>query len=128
MVHKAKKTCRREESDVIIEITDHNFDKEVLECEKLVFACFTTKWCHTCFPTCLIAAKLAEEYDRRVKFARVDTEESTETAKRYHITAVPTILIFQNSQTSKRLLSFQERSYLKHILDGMAAEQDLSHE
>jgi thioredoxin 1 len=112
----------------MIEITDRDFDKEVLECEIPVFACFTARWCRTCFPTCLVAAELTEEYNDRVKFVRVDIEESAETAERYHITAVPTILIFQDSQAAKRLLSFQDHSYLKSILDSLAAERDLSHE
>lgn len=112
----------------MIEITERDFDKEVLECELPVFACFTARWCRTCYPTCLVAAELTEEYNSRVKFVRVDIEESAETAERYHITAVPTILIFQDSQAAKRLLSFQDRSYLKSILDSLAAERDLSHE
>jgi len=37
------------------EITERDFDKEVLECELPVFACFTTEWCHSCYPTCLFA-------------------------------------------------------------------------
>lgn len=112
----------------MIDITARDFDKEVLNCELPVFACFTARWCRTCYPTCLVAAELTEEYKNRVKFVKVDIEESVETAERYHITAVPTILIFQDSQAAKRLLSFQDRSYLKSILDSLAAERDLSHE
>lgn len=112
----------------MIEVTDRDFHKEVLECELPVFACFTTRWCRTCYPTCLVAAELTEEYSSRVKFVRIDIEGSAETAERYHITAVPTIIIFQDSQMTKRLLSFQDRSYLRSILDSLVAERDVSHE
>jgi len=107
---------------MLTEVTDQNFDKEVLECELPVFACFTARWCHTCYPTCLVSAELTEEYHGTVKFAKMDIEESPEAAERYHITAVPTILIFQDSQVVKRLLSFQDSSYLKSILASLAAE------
>jgi len=113
---------------MLTEISKQNFDEEVLNSKLPVFACFTARWCRTCYPTCLVAAELTEEYNSRVKFVRVDIEESAETAERYHITAVPTILIFQDSQVAKRLLSFQGRSYLRSILDSLAAERDLSHE
>ncbi len=107
---------------MLTDVTEQNFDEEVLKCELPVFACFTARWCHTCYPTCLVSAELTEEYNSRVKFVRVDVEESPETAERYHITAVPTILVFQDSQEVKRLLSFQDRSYLTSILDTLAAE------
>jgi thioredoxin 1 len=104
------------------EITGQDFDKEVLECELPVFACFTARWCHTCYPTCLVAAELTEEYNGRVKFVRMDIEESPEVVERYHVTAVPTILIFKNSQPMKKLLSFQGGASLKSALDSVTAE------
>ena len=106
----------------MIEITGRNFDKELLECELPVFACFTARWCHTCYPTCLVAAELTEEYNGRVKFVRVDIEESPELVEKYHITAVPTILIFKDSQMAKKLLSFQDSTSLKSALNSVIAE------
>lgn len=107
---------------MMIEITERDFNKEVLECELPVFACFTARWCHTCFPTCLVATELTEEYNGRVKFVRVDIKESPEVVEKYHITAVPTILIFKDSQTAKKLLSFQDHIYLRSVLDSVVAE------
>ena len=108
----------------MIEITERNFDKEVLECELPVFACFTTEWCHSCYPTCLFADELVKEYDRRVKFIRLDTERSPEIAKRYHVIAVPTILLFQESQEVKRLLGFQDKWSLRPLLNSVINESD----
>jgi thioredoxin 1 len=107
---------------MMIEINDRDFDKEVLECELPVFACFTARWCHTCYPTCLVAAELTEEYSGRIKFIRVDIEESPGVVERYHVTAVPTILIFKDSQPMKKLLSFQDGTSLRSALDSVTAE------
>jgi thioredoxin 1 len=104
----------------MIEVTGRDFDEEVLECELPVFACFTTRWCHHCYPTCLFANELVSEYDGHVKFVRVDTEKSPEIAERYHVIAVPTILIFRNAREVNRFLGFQDRSTLKPLLDIMA--------
>jgi thioredoxin 1 len=103
------------------EITDLDFDKEVLEYELPVFVCFTARWCRTCYPACLIAADLTEEYKGRVKFARMNIKENLGTIERYHVTVVPTILIFKDSQPVKRLISFQERSFLKLTLESVIA-------
>lgn len=104
----------------MIEVNGPDFNEEVLECKLPVFTCFTTRWCHHCYPTCLFVDQLVSEYDGHVKFVRLDTEKSSEIAERYHVIAVPTILIFQNAQEVNRLLGFQDRSTLKPMLDIMA--------
>lgn len=106
------------------EITERDFKKEVLKCKLPVFTCFTTKWCHSCYPTCLFADELLNEYDDRVKYVRVDIEESPEVAQRYNVVAVPTILIFKDSQPVKKLLGFQERRSLRALLNSVTNESD----
>jgi thioredoxin 1 len=109
------------ESGAMVEITERNFDNEVLECELPVFACFTTQWCHSCYPTCLFADQLVREYDGHVKFVKLDTEKCSNIAERYHVIAVPTILIFQNAQPVKKLLGFQDRGSLRPLLDSVSS-------
>jgi thioredoxin 1 len=108
----------------MIEITERDFDKEVLECELPVFACFTTTWCHNCYPTCIFADQLIEEYDGHVKFVRLDTEKSPGIAEKYHVIAVPTILIFQNAQEVNRLLGFQDRSSLRPLMNSVTGRSE----
>jgi thioredoxin 1 len=103
------------------EITDKYFDREVLKCELPVFTCFTTEWCRSCYPTCLLADELAEKYVGRIKFVRVDTDKSPEVSARYRITVMPTILVFHNSRPVKKLVGFQDRKSLKRLLDSMTA-------
>lgn len=100
----------------MIEVTELDFEKEVLNCKLPVFACFTARWCHTCYPTCLFAGELVKEYEDSVKFVRVDIEECPVISDRYHIITVPTILLFQDSQPMKKLLGFQERRSLRRLL------------
>jgi thioredoxin 1 len=108
----------------MIEISERDFDKEVLECELPVFACFTTQWCHSCYPTCLFADQLVKEYDGHVKFVRLDTERSPGIAEKYHIIAVPTILVFQNAQEVNRLLGFQDRSSLRPLMNSVTGRNE----
>ena len=108
----------------MMDISDRDFDKEVLECDLPVFACFTTRWCHTCFPTCLFADELLNEYDDIVKYVKVDIEGSPEVAQRYNIVAVPTILIFKDSQPVKRSLGFQDRRSLRALLKSVPTENE----
>jgi thioredoxin 1 len=95
-----------------------------LDCRLPVFTCFTAQWCHTCYHTCLFADQLVKKYDGKVKFVRVDIEESSEIAERYHIIPVPTILLFQDSQPVKKLVGFQDLGLLKAMLNSVIAEND----
>ena len=103
------------------EITDKDFEREVLQCELPVFTCFTAKWCRSCYPTCLLADELVDKYTGRARFAKVDVDKSPELAARYRVTVMPTILVFHNSQPVKKLIGFQDRKSLKRLLDSVIA-------
>ena len=107
---------------MLTEVTEQNFDEEVLNSDLPVFACFTTSWCRACFPTCLVADELVNRYEGRIKFVRIDKEKAPEISDEYHITVVPTIILFQDSQITKRLLGFQEKVALRDLLDALLAE------
>ncbi|MFO8100672.1 MAG: thioredoxin domain-containing protein [Dehalococcoidia bacterium] len=102
-------------------ITDHNFDSVVLQSELPVFVCFVTQWCHTCYPACLLASKLARSYNGKVKFVQVDIETNPELADDYNIVAVPTLVLFRESQALKRLVGFQSLNTLGPLLDSAIA-------
>ena len=106
---------------MLTELTEQNFDEEVLNSELPVFACFTTSWCHACFPTCFVADELANRYEGRIKFVRIDKEKVPEISDEYHITVVPSIILFQDSQMIKKLLGYQEESALRDMLDTLPA-------
>jgi thioredoxin 1 len=69
---------------------------------------------------------LVETYDGRVKFVRVDIEESSEIAERYHIIPVPTVLLFKDSKPVKKLVGFQDSSSLKAILNSVIGESEVA--
>ena len=103
----------------MIEITERDFDKEVLECDLPVFTCFTTQWCGHCFPTCLVADELINRYDGRLKFVRIDKEKAPEISDEYHITVVPSIIIFEDSRIIKKLVGYQDKLFLRDLLDSL---------
>ena len=100
----------------MIEISERDFDQELL-----VFACFTTRWCGYCFPTCLIVDELESHYDGRIKFVLIDKEKAPEISNEYSVTVVPSIIIFQDSKIIEKLLGYQDKPYLKDLLDKLLA-------
>ena len=109
------------DSVMITEITGQDFDEQVLKSELPVFACFVAQWCHSCYPTCFITDELAKQYEGQIRFVKIDAEKSPEIQARYHIIALPCIIIFQNSQLVKKLLGYQGKSALRDMLDALSA-------
>jgi len=105
---------------MLTEVTEQNFDEEVLNSHLPVFACFTTSVCSTCFLSCFIADELANRYEGRIKFVRIDKEKAPEISAEYHITAIPSIILFQDSQPIKKLPGYQEQRSLRAMLDIVA--------
>lgn len=110
---------------MITEITGQDFDEQVLKSELPVFACFVAQWCHSCYPTCFIADELAKQYGGQIKFVKIDAEKSPEIRARYHIIALPCIILFQDSQPVKKLLGYQEKTSLRELLDALLAERQI---
>ena len=106
---------------MLTEVSKQNFDEEVLNSKLPVFACFTTSWCSSCFPTCLVADELVNRYEGRIKFVRIDKEKVPEISAEYHITVVPSVILFQDSQMIKKLLGYQEERALRELLDALSA-------
>ena len=102
---------------VVAEIGEQDFNAEVLESDLPVLTCFTAPWCGSCFPICMAASGLAEEYDQRVKFVRCDVEKCTEVAKRYGIGVLPTIVLFRNSEIVDKRIGFQGKHFLRRVLE-----------
>ena len=99
-------------------VTANSFRREVLDSSVPVFACFTTQPCESCFPLCLLARELAEEYKGRIKFVTIDAGEEADLADRYHVLSVPTAIVFRKSRPVKRLLGF----HCKPVLRGLLAD------
>ncbi len=77
---------------------DSNFEQEVLLAKEPVFVDFYADWCNPCKKIAPLINELAEEYTGRVKICKVNVDESPNSTNRFHIMAVPTMLILVNGE------------------------------
>ncbi len=82
---------------MIEELTQHNFLGQVADSDTLSVIDFYADWCVPCKPMRRIMEKLSGEYDGKVKFYRLNTEENKELARKLKITDIPTILFFKDA-------------------------------
>ena len=78
----------------VIEITDENFEKEVIEEKLLTLVDFWATWCGPCRKLAPVIDEIAEEFDSKVKFVKIKADENLQTAQKYSISGVPCLLIF----------------------------------
>ena len=87
-----------------IEITDQNFDKEVLRSEKPVLVDFWAVWCGPCKAIAPVVEELATEYASSLKVGKFDVDANPEIPSRFNIRSIPTLLVFQGGKVVEQIV------------------------
>lgn len=79
-------------------INDTNFETEVLKADKPVLVDFFATWCGPCRQMLPLVTELSEELNDTVKIVKLDVDEAPNTAEKYEIQSIPTMILFKNGQ------------------------------
>lgn len=101
------------------EFTDSNFDQEVLRAPQPVLVDFGAEWCMPCRAIAPTIQELAEEYQGKVIVGKLDTDANRSTAARYEVSAIPTIILFNNGQVDRKFIGLQSKKEFKSALDAL---------
>lgn len=93
-------------------VTDESFDADVLQSDLPVLLDLWAVWCGPCRAIAPIVEQIAEEYDGRVKVARLDVDQNPGTAIRYGVRSIPTLILFKNGQEVERVIGAMPKEYL----------------
>ena len=102
----------------IKEFTDQNFDAEVLKSAVPVLVDFWAEWCMPCRMLAPTIEKLADSYAGKVKFGKLDTDSNRDTAMKYQINAIPTVILFKGGQVAQKFVGLRQERDFKEALDG----------
>ena len=98
-------------------VTDSDFEQEVLEAETPVLVDFWAEWCAPCKMVAPVIDALAEEYDGKIKFTKVDVDVNPETAMKYGIRSIPTLLVFKGGSPVDQVVGAVPKAVIKKRLD-----------
>ena len=104
-------------SENVLELTDENFEQEVLQAEVPALVDFWAEWCMPCKMIAPIVEELADEYAGKLKVGKMDTDASRDTAMKFGISAIPTLLLFKGGEVARKFVGLQQKSDLKTALD-----------
>ena len=104
-------------STAILEVTDANFDQEVLRSESPVLIDFWAAWCGPCRALAPVVDEIASSYQGRVKVAKMDVDKNMSTPQRYGVRGIPTLLIFKGGQVREQIVGFVPKEQIAQALD-----------
>jgi thioredoxin 1 len=100
-----------------LEITDQNFQNEVLSSPVPVLIDFWAVWCGPCRAIAPVVEELAEEYDGRVKIGKVDVDSNPVIAGNFGIRSIPTLLIFKEGRVVDTVVGVVKKNVLAEKID-----------
>lgn len=95
-----------------IKLTAENFENEVLKADKPVLVDFWAEWCGPCKMLAPVIAEIAEEYEGKLKVAKLNIDEEIALAVKYGIVSIPTVLLFENGEIVKKSVGFAPKENL----------------
>ena len=97
--------------------TDAGFDQDVLKSNEPVLVDFWAEWCGPCRMMAPTIDQIATEYAGKVKVGKLDVDSNVQTAGRYQIRGIPTLLVFKGGQVVEQKVGAVGKSDVKKMLD-----------
>jgi thioredoxin 1 len=101
----------------IFEVTDTNFDQDVLKSDTPVLVDFWAAWCGPCRAIAPIVDELAKEYQGKLKIGKMDVDRNAATPMRYGVRGIPTLLVFKGGQVKEQIVGYVPKETIQKAID-----------
>ena len=104
---------------MVIDVSDQTFENEVIKSSLPVLMDLWAPWCGPCRMVAPVIEKLSETYDGKVKFCRLNVDENPQTAVRYSIMSIPTLMFFKDGQVADTVIGAVPERTLQPKIDAL---------
>ncbi len=104
-------------SDKITNITEENFETEVLKADTPVLVDFWAQWCGPCRMVAPVLDEIASEMDGKVRIAKLNVDEQQRLAYQFQVSSIPTFILFKNGQMADRMMGAAPKSAFQNFID-----------
>jgi len=105
----------------VMEVTDANFDQEVLKSEQPVLVDFWAVWCGPCKAIAPMVDGVAEAYSGKLKVAKVNVDQNGATPSRYGIRGIPTLLFFKGGKVADQIVGYVPKEVIEEKVKRLIA-------
>jgi thioredoxin 1 len=104
-------------SDKIVPVSDDNFEDEVLKSSFPVLVDYWAEWCGPCKMIAPVLDEIADEYDGKLKIAKLNIDDNPNTPPRYGIRGIPTLMLFKDGEVEATKVGAVSKSQLTAFID-----------
>tara|TARA_B100000767_G_scaffold232174_1_gene223940 strand:+ start:224 stop:550 length:327 start_codon:yes stop_codon:yes gene_type:complete len=104
-------------SDNLVHVTDTSFESDVLQSEIPALIDFWAAWCGPCKMIAPLLEELSNEYAGRIKVCKIDVDSNPQTAAKYNVRGIPTLLVFKNGSIEATKVGALSKSQLVEFVD-----------
>ena len=101
----------------ILQVTDESFQTDVLGADKPVLVDFWAEWCGPCKMIAPVLEEIAIEYGEKLKVCKMDVDANPDTAPKYGIRGIPTLILFNNGDVAGTKVGAVSKSQLAEFID-----------
>lgn len=105
------------DSQYVNEVSDGNFQSDVLEANKPVLVDFWAPWCAPCRMLAPIVDAVAEKYSESARVVKLNVDENPGVSQRYGIKGIPTLILFKNGKEEERVVGATSKDAISRMID-----------
>jgi thioredoxin 1 len=104
-------------SEHVNEVSDSNFEQDVLQSEQPVLVDFWAPWCAPCRMLTPTVEAVAEQYAANARVVKLNVDDNPSTSQRYGIKGIPTLILFKNGKEEERVVGATSKENLSRMID-----------
>ncbi len=105
-----------------LEISNENFEKEVLESRRPVLLDFWAEWCMPCKMLDPVIDEIADDYGKKLRVGKVNTDDNREISLKYEVSAIPTLILLIEGEMVRKFIGLQQKTDLVAAIDDVLGE------